>query len=101
MASKRARTREWPVIRVIQRKRKTVWEVDTGFAVTPRVRKKFEEKDLADTFAEKLRLQRVNEGLKSFELTIAQRQDAQQALAVLKGLHVSLKEVAEFHYYLL
>jgi integrase len=97
MASKRSRTREWPVIRVIQRKRKTVWEVDTGFAVTPRIRKKFEEKDLADTFAEKLRLQRTNEGLKSFELTIGQRQDAEQALAILKGMSVSLKDVAEFY----
>lgn len=97
MATKKHRTKEWPIIRVIQRKRKTIWEVDTGFTVVPRVRKKFDDKDIADAFAEKLKRQRVHEGLSSFELTIAQRQDAQQALAVLEGLNVSLKDAAEFY----
>ncbi len=92
----RAKQRQWPVIRTIARKSKTVWEVDTGFVVRPRIRKKFDDKDMAAVFAEKLRVQRMNEGTSSFDLSMAQRSDASEALKVLQGLSATLKDAAVF-----
>lgn len=73
-----------------------MWEVDTGYAVSPRVRKKFDDEDTALAFAERLRAQRKNEGLSAFDLTIAQREDARSAFKVLEGTGATLTEAARF-----
>lgn len=97
MKKKGKRVRVWPIIRVVQRKSKTVWEVDTGFVIKPRIRKKFDEADLAAAFAEKLKVQRANEGTRAFDLGARERHDAQEAIKVLSGTGVSLTDAAEFY----
>ena len=89
--------RTWPVIRQIDGKTATVWELDTGSRVSPRVRKRFETEGHALAEAEKIRAEYRKHGLSAFEITVTQREDARQALAILQGTETSLTEAARFY----
>ena len=93
---KTGRIKEWPRIRVKQMRSKTVWEVDTGSKLKERIRKKFDAPEMAATFAERLRAEHHNEGMSAFDLTIGQKQDAREALALLDGQNVALKDAVRF-----
>ena len=94
---KKTRLREWPRVRRVELKTKTAWIVDTGSLITPRIRKKFEDAEAAESYAERLSLEHRHEGLSAFTLNVGQKDDARSALEILSGLNVSLREVAEFY----
>jgi Site-specific recombinase XerD len=94
--TKKTRLRSWPVIRRLELKTKTVWVVDTGSVIEPRIRKKFESSEQAETYAERLRTERHNEGVAAFTLSPAEKEDARLAMDQLRALNVSLLDAAKF-----
>jgi site-specific recombinase XerD len=93
---------KWPILREYKYPSgKSVWMVDCGltqFNGKPKRERYFYElKKEAETKRDLLRTQRENEGLASFELTPAERDDAKAALEILRPHGANLRQVARFY----
>ncbi len=94
---KTVRVKAWPRIREIQMATKTVWEVDTGSKLRNRIRKKLDTPEMAEALAEKLRVEHHNEGVSAFDLSMQEKQDAKEALALLNGRGVTLRDAVGYY----
>jgi integrase len=89
--------RKWPIIKPIQRKQGISWMVDLGMVNGKRPRFFFETKREAETKADLLRTERENEGMRAFNMTPAERDDALGALELLSPHQVTLIQAARFY----
>jgi integrase len=88
---------KWPIIKSLKRKNGTTWMVDCGMVNGKRPRFFFETKQEAQTKAELLRTERENEGMRAFNMTPAERDDALVALELLSPHQISLATAARFY----